>query len=138
MKQFLLILLCVSYINVNYGQTITEVKKEDDEGKIFNKVEVDASFPGGDSAWSHFLKFNLNPNVPANNGADKGTYTCIVKFIVSRDSSVSDITCEKDPGWDICHEAIRLIKQSGKWNPARQNGRIVNAYHRQSFTYQVE
>ena len=120
------------------GTEVVEVKKDDDENKIFNKVEVEAAFPGGDAAWRNYLQKNLNPDVPVENGATEGTYTVIVKFVVSRDGSLSDVSCESDPGHGMCAEAIRVIKKTRNWTPAIQNGRNVNAYRRQPVTFQVE
>ena len=120
------------------GTEVVEVKKEDDENKIFNKVEVEAAFPGGDAAWRNYLQKNLNADVPVENGAGEGTYTVIVKFVVSRDGSLSDVSCESDPGHGMCAEAMRVIKKTRNWTPAIQNGRNVNAYRRQPITFQVE
>jgi protein TonB len=120
------------------GTQIVEVKKDDDENKIFNKVEVEAGFPGGDAAWHNYLLKNLNGSVPVDNGAGEGSYTVIVKFVVSKDGSLSDITCENDPGFGMCQEAIRVIKKTKNWTPAIQNGRNVNAYRRQPITFLVE
>ena len=120
------------------GTEVVEVKKDDDENRIFNKVEVEAAFPGGDAAWRNYLQKNLNPDVPVENGASEGTYTVIVKFVVSKDGSLSDVSCESDPGHGMCAEAIRVIKKTRNWTPAIQNGRNVNAYRRQPITFQVE
>jgi periplasmic protein TonB len=109
-------------------------KKDDEEGKIFTSVQVEAAYDGD---WNNFLKRNLNPDVPAENGAEEGTYTVIVKFVVSKDGSLSDISCENDPGHGICQEAIRVIKKTKNWIPAIQNGRNVNAYRRQPITFSV-
>jgi protein TonB len=121
------------------GTGVVDVpKKEDDEGKIFTKVEVEAEFPGGQAAWNNFLKKNLNGDVPTDNGAAEGTYTVVVKFVVSKDGSLSDISCESDPGYGICEEAKRVIKKTKNWTPAIQNGRNVNAYRRQPITFLVQ
>ncbi len=120
------------------GTQVIEKPKEDDEGKIFTKVEVEAGFPGGDGAWRSYLQKNLNTEVPADNGAGEGTFTVIVKFVVSKDGSLSDITCESDPGFGICEEAKRVIKRTKNWTPAIQNGRNVNAYRRQPITFLVQ
>ena len=53
------------------GTQIVEKPKEDDENKIFTKVEVEAGFPGGDAAWHNYLQKNLNGNVPVDNGDRK-------------------------------------------------------------------
>ena len=120
------------------GTQVVEVKKEDDENKIFTKVEVEAAFPGGEAAWRNYLQKNLDANVPVDNGASEGKYTVIVKFVVSRDGSLSDVTCENDPGSGMCQEAVRVIKKTKNWTPAIQNGRNVNAYRRQPITFVVE
>lgn len=120
------------------GTQVVEVKKDDDENKVFTKVEVEAEFPGGQAAWSNYLQKNLNASIPVDNGASGGKYTVIVKFIVSRDGSLSDVQCENDPGFGMCQEAVRVIKKTKNWTPAIQNGRNVNAYRRQPITFVVE
>lgn len=120
------------------GTQVVEVKKDDDENKIFTKVEVEASFPGGEAAWRNYLSKNLNTNTPIDYGAPGGKHTVIVKFVVSRDGSLSDVQCENDPGFGMCQEAIRVIKKTKNWTPAIQNGRNVNAYRRQPITWLVE
>jgi len=117
------------------GTGVVQVpKKADKEDGPFVKVEKEAEFDGD---WGNFLKRNLNPEVPGDNGAPESTYTVMVKFVVSKDGSVSDITCENDPGYGICQEAIRVIKKAKKWIPAMQNGNYVNAYRRQPITFVV-
>lgn len=115
-----------------------EMPKEDDENKVFTKVEVDASFPGGTSSWTRFLMNNLEQNLPGDNGAAPGSYTVVVRFIVSKDGTVSDVQAETNHGFGMEQEAIRVIRKSGKWTPAIQNGRNVTAYKRQPITWIVQ
>ena len=120
------------------GTQVTEVpKKDDDENKVFNKVEVEASFPGGEAAWRRYLQNNLDANTPIDNGAPEGTYSVIVRFIVSRDGSISDVVAETKYGYGMEAEAVKIIKKGPKWTPALQNGRNVNAYRRQPITFVV-
>ena len=114
-----------------------ELPKEDDENKVFTKVEVEAEYVGGASAWRKYLSNNLDSEVPGSNGAPPGQYTVIVRFIVSRDGSVSDVQAETSHGYGMEQESIRAIKKSGKWTPAIQNGRNVIAYKRQPITWVV-
>ncbi len=116
------------------SSTIEVLNKGEDENKIFVKVEKEAAFDGD---WNNFLKRNIDAETPASNDAPEGSYTVVVKFVVSKDGSLSDIICETDPGYGICREAIRVIKKSKNWTPALQNGNIVNAYHRQPITFVV-
>ncbi|HMJ48634.1 MAG TPA: energy transducer TonB [Ferruginibacter sp.] len=120
------------------GTQVVEVPKtDDDENKIFNKVEVEAEFPGGNSAWVRYLKNNLDANTPVDNGAPEGTYQVIVRFIVSKDGSISDVVAETKYGYGMEAEAVKIIKKGPKWTPALQNGRNVNAYRRQPITFVV-
>jgi len=120
------------------GTQIVEAPKADDEDKVFTKVENEASFPGGQPAWVRYLTKNLNANAPVDNGASPGTYQVIVKFIVSKDGSISDVQAETKHGFGMEDEAVKIIKRGPKWTPALQNGRNVNAYRRQPITFVVE
>ncbi len=115
-----------------------KVDAGDDENKIFTKVEVDAAYPGGESSWRRYLTNNLDSEVPGSNGAAAGTYTVIVRFVVAKDGSVSDVVAETSHGYGMEQESVRAIKKSGKWKPAIQNGRNVTAYKRQPITWLVQ
>ncbi len=108
------------------------------DSKTFTQVEVEAGFPGGDEAWKKFLIKHLNTNVPAKNNAPAGRYTVIVKFIVNKTGSISEAKAETNNGYGMEEEVIRVIEKSGKWTPAMQNGRTVNAYRRQPITFATE
>jgi len=118
------------------GKQVVEAPKED-ENKIFEKVEVEAEFPGGLSAWRRFLERNLNAQVPSDAGAPTGSYTVIVKFIVDKSGTVSDVRATTSHGFGMEEEAVRAIRKGPKWTPAIQNGRQVNAYRQQPITFVV-
>jgi protein TonB len=119
------------------GTKVVEIKKDDDENAIVTFVEIEAGFPGGEAAWKNYLERTLNRDTPTDNGAEPGVYKVIVKFVVSKDGSLSDVTCENDPGFGMCAEAIRVIKKTRNWIPAIQNGKNVNAYRRQAITWSI-
>ena len=104
---------------------------------VFSMVDIDAVFPGGPSAWRKFLETNLRGETPVDHGAGEGNYTTIVQFIVDKDGTVSDVIPLTKMGFGMEEEAVRVIKKSGKWKPAIQNGRIVRAYHKQPITFQI-
>jgi len=123
---------------IDEGKQVIEEKKEDDENKIFEKVEVEASFPGGDGAWRKFLERNLRGDVASENGAPSGTYTVVVQFVVDKEGNVSDVKALTSHGYGMEDEAVRVIKKGPQWKPAIQNGRNVKAYRRQPITFQIE
>ena len=141
MKQKLLLSLTITFISlVSIAQTVTEVPTPpplDTLNKVFSKVEVEAHFPGGDAAWIRYLTNNLDANIPITNRAKKGTYQVIVRFIVSKDGTISDVYAETKYGHGMEKEVIRVIKEGPNWAPAMQNGRKVNAYRRQPVTFVV-
>jgi periplasmic protein TonB len=109
-----------------------------DEGKVFEKVEVEAEFPGGGSAWNRYLQRTLNANAPVDNGAPEGSYAVVVQFIVDKAGNISDVKALTNHGYGMEEEAIRVIKRGPKWTPAIQNGRNVNAYRKQPITFVVQ
>jgi protein TonB len=118
------------------GKQVVEAPKED-ENKIFEKVEVEAEFPGGLPAWRRYLERNLNAQVPSDAGAPTGSYTVVVKFIVDKGGNISDVKALTSHGYGMEEEAVRAIKRGPKWTPAIQNGRNVNAYRQQPITFVV-
>ena len=120
------------------GTQVVEVPvKAVEEDRVFTKVEIEAEYPGGQGAWANYLRKNLSGDVATQNGAEPGTYTVIIKFIVSKDGSISDVSSETSIGKGMEQEAIRVIKKGPKWTPAQQNGSIVKAYRRQPITFVV-
>ena len=128
----------VAPVEIDQGKQIVEVKKEEDENKIFDKVEIEASFPGGDSKWRQYLERNANGQVATDNGAPEGTYTTLVQFVVDKEGNISDVRALTNHGYGMEEEAIRVIKKGPKWTPAVQNGRQVKAYRKQPITFRVE
>lgn len=104
---------------------------------VFSRELKEASFPGGDRAWTTYLQQNLNPDAVADNKAPEGIYTAIIKFIVNEDGTIGDIQAEKDDGYGAGKEAIRVIQKSSKWIPPQKYGRYVKAYRRQPVTFSV-
>jgi periplasmic protein TonB len=124
---------------IDEGKQIVEEKKEDpDENKIFDKVEIEASFPGGDSKWRQYLEKNANGQVATDNGAPEGTYSVVVQFVVDKEGNISDVKSLTNHGYGMEEEAVRVIKKGPKWTPAVQNGRQVKAYRKQPITFQVQ
>lgn len=119
---------------------ITEVnltQKPEPQPEIFTRVEIDASYPGGPTAWRGFLERNLKAEIPVDKGAKPGNYTTVIQFIVDKEGNVSDIKPLTKLGYGMEEEAMRLLKRSGKWIPAKQNGRNVTAYRKQPITFQI-
>jgi protein TonB len=117
------------------GNGIVEVPVT--EEVIFEKVEIEASFPGGNAKWKQYLERNCNGQVATDNSAPEGTYTVVVQFVVDKEGNLSDVKALTAHGYGMEQEAIRVIRKGPKWNPAIQNGVSVKAYRKQLITFQV-
>lgn len=108
-----------------------------DNNIVFNQTETEASYPGGPKEWQAYLSKNFKYPQEAQDKGIKGTV--IVQFIVDKDSSVSNIEVLSGPETGgLREETIRIIKNSGKWIPAKQNGLPVKSYKKQPVTYKLE
>jgi periplasmic protein TonB len=112
---------------------IASNRSEEDE--IFRKVEIESSYPGGPKAWARFL--NKTFNYPQN-AAENGIQGVVnVKFVVDQSGNVSNIEAVEGPE-ELKAEAMRVIRKSGKWNPAMQNGRMVKSFKQQAINFKLE
>jgi len=60
-----------------------------------------------------------------------------VQFIVDKQGVVSDVEAISGPN-ELREEAVRVIKKSGQWTPAVQNGRQVKSYKKQPIIFQFQ
>jgi hypothetical protein len=107
------------------------------EDSVRTKVEIEASFPGGDAVWRRYLTLSLNSDVALNNHAPPGTYTVVIQFIVSKDGTITDVKPLTNHGFGMEDEVVRVIGKGPLWNPAIQGGKLVKAYRKQPVTFQV-
>jgi protein TonB len=108
------------------------VEKKEDPDKIFQKVEIEAQFPGGPAAWQKYVARAINSQLDEFTDADYGT--CVVRFIVDKTGTVSDVQATTMKGSKLAEIAVNAIRKGPKWTPAQQNGRYVNAYRLQPVT----
>ncbi|MBS1597769.1 MAG: N-acetylmuramoyl-L-alanine amidase [Bacteroidetes bacterium] len=102
---------------------------------IFTKVEIEPEFPGGQDAWKNYLVKNLHyPNAAVNKEIQGDV---LAQFVVDMEGNVSDIKIVSGPE-ELRAETIRIIRESGKWVPAMQNGKNVTCYKRQPIKYRLE
>ncbi|GAB3915457.1 M56 family metallopeptidase [Mucilaginibacter boryungensis] len=106
--------------------TLTGDKTMADEGnEVFTAVEQMTEFPGGLPAFGNYLSKNIRyPAVARENHVQGKVF---LTFVVEKDGSITDIKVLRGIGSGADEEAVRVIKNSPKWKPAMQNGRLVRA-----------
>lgn len=119
------------------GKGVVEAPKkvEEDWDKTFTKVEIESDYPGGAAAWQRYLNRNLRYPQDAIDNEIQGTI--VVQFIVDKEGVVSEVEAISGPK-ELRDEAVRVIKKSGKWTPAVQNGRQVKSYKKQPIVFRLE
>ena len=118
------------------GKGVMELpkQKEEDWDKTFLSVQIESEYPGGLRAWKFFLERNMRYPQDAIDNNIQGTV--LVQFIVDKDGNVSDVEAVSGP-MELRPEAVRVIKKSGKWTPAIQQGRQVKSYKRQPVKFEL-
>lgn len=100
--------------------------------KVFIQVEKPASFPGGVQGWSRYISKAITNSISKFTETDYGT--CVVRFIVNVDGSVSDVIATTMKGTELAKVAVNAIWNGPKWIPASQNGHKVASYRLQPVT----
>ena len=111
------------------------------ENKIFEKIEIEAGFPGGHTKWVEFVKRNFNFSRierSLTDSVNSFSDTAKIQFIIDKNgviSNISFLTGVSKPFKESCTE---LFKDSPHWRPANQCGLNVNAYRKQTFIVQID
>lgn len=96
-----------------------EIKEEE----IFQIVEENPEFPGGQTALHKFLFENIKYPVIANESGIQGMV--YVTFVVEKDGSITDVRVLRGIGGGCDEEAVRVVKTMPKWKVGKQRGKPV-------------
>jgi protein TonB len=126
--------------------SVVEAPVQEDYDKVFQKVEIDAEFPGGTKGWTRYVTREIERNIDELQD-DGRSGTVVVLFIVDKEGAVSEVRalpCSEagvgnclPPNSKLAEIAVNAIRKGPNWKPAVQNGRNVKAYRRQPVTFQL-
>jgi protein TonB len=106
------------------GNGPADVVEEDNSIHNMAGIEVKPDFPGG---LDKFYKYvGNNYKIPEEDGLNGKVF---VTFVVEKDGSLTDIKVIRDIGYGTGKEAIRVLKNSPRWNPGEQNGKRVRVQY---------
>jgi N-acetylmuramoyl-L-alanine amidase len=120
-----------SAFELNKNSNISNAKDSIPD-KVFTKVENEAEFPGGKEAWSKYITSRIQKNQDQFTEKDFGT--CLVKFIVNKDGSVSQVEATTMKNTELAKTSVEAIRTGPKWIPATQNDVVVTSYRLQPVT----
>ena len=103
--------------------------------KVYESAEVMPEFPGGQVELLKFVAKSIKYPTEAQRKGARGRV--IVKFVVEKNGSISNIHVVKglDPLLDA--EAIRVCTTMPTWAPAQQEGKAVRCYYTIPVTYSL-
>ena len=131
--KFAHLFVSICFANVVFSQVPTTYAKD---SLVYDIVdEVEPEFPGGyDKLYEYISKEIQYPEFEKSIPAQlfQGKNKLIVKFIVEKDGSVSQVQIDKSSyPCPLCEkEAIRVIQQMPKWKPANNNGKLERCWVR--------
>ena len=109
---------------------------KDEPEKIFQAVEQQPGFPGGQAELMKYLSNNLKyPPAAAEEGIQGRV---VVQFVVSKTGAISDVKVISPLHPHCDKEASRLISSMPKWIPGKQNGIPVNVYYTIPIRFKLE
>jgi hypothetical protein len=105
---------------------------------IFTKAEVPPFID--QTVWRKHLQGYLKTYIEnaAKQNMRVGTYTVQIKFLIETDGSIKNVQALNDVGYGLTQAAIKVVEESPKWTPARQNGTVVRCLHTQPITFVIQ
>lgn len=101
--------------------SLNEAAVSVEDVKVYDFVNVDRqpSFPGGMANFYSYIKNSIK--YPKEAYANKIEGKTFLSFIVEKDGKLSDIKVERTLGYGTDEEAIRVLRESPKWDPGIVN-----------------
>ena len=121
----------VSLPSTNEGDTITE---REFTGKVFDIVDENPHFPGGNGAMLDWLSKNIH----YTSGCASIHGRVVVSFFVEPDGSLSDIELVQKVDPELDNEVLRVVKAMPKWIPVVHNGKAIRAKYTLPITFRSE
>jgi TonB family protein len=100
-------------------------KNEAHAQKVYDFVSVSTqpTFPGGMPAFYQYLAKNIK--YPANARKNNTQGKVFVTFIVEESGALTDVSITRGLSKETDAEALRVIKESPKWNPGKVKSKLV-------------
>jgi len=109
---------------------------KEDDNKIFQTVEQNPQFPGGEAALLKWVADHLRyPSIAQENGI-QGKVT--VQFVVTKTGAVGQVKILRGKDPELDKEAIRVVKSLPKFTPGKMNGHPVNVYYTLPITFRLQ
>ena len=115
---------------------VEEKTPEPPADHVFESVEQDPQFPGGQTALLKWVADHLRyPSVAQENGVQGRV---VVQFVVTKTGSIGEVRVARSKDPDLDKEAVRVVKSLPKFTPGKMNGHAVNVWFTLPVTFKLE
>ena len=105
--------------------TSVQITTSEKDDKIYDVVEVNAGFPGGDEACFRWIKDHIKYPKECIEKEIQGRVQ--ISFVVEKDGSITDAKVLRPIHPLLSEEALRVVKAMPKWAPAKVKGQTVRS-----------
>ena len=109
----------------NSDEDLSTDDEDSGNDRVYDVVDENASFPGGDEACTEWIRANLR--YPSTCIENQIHGRVIVSFVVLKNGNLSNIKIVRTPHQELSKEAMRLVGCMPKWIPAQMKGKNVNS-----------
>jgi protein TonB len=123
------------YLNDSLVEFIDPSKSKKDSAVTY-KDEKESEYPGGPGGWARYLNRNLEYPERAQQAVIQGDV--VVQFIVDKNGNVISPFISRSVEYSLDEVSLKIIRESGKWEPAFQNGHNVKSYKLQPINFRLK
>lgn len=103
---------------------------------VYEEVQVQPMFVGGDSAMQKFIDDNMQyPSAAKKNGVQGEVF---VKCMINEAGQVVEAHVEKSVDADLDEEAVRLVSMMPAFNPGMIDGACVGMWHTVTIKFEIK
>lgn len=101
----------------------------------FAEIDILPEFPGGSAGWGKYLLSTLK--YPAEARINKISGRVFISFVVETDGTLNNVKVLKGIGSSCDEEAVRVVKNSPKWKPGIQKGKVVRVAYTTPIAFEL-
>ena len=134
LKVFIVGVICSLLLFAFSTKTVAQGNTTNNSEK--NSEVKNPEYPGGITEFYKLVGMNFKIPIEAKKNKVEGKI--LIKFMVEKDGSLFEFKIEKDLGYGMADEAIRVIKLSPKWVPGSENGKAVRVEYSMPITIEAK
>lgn len=127
----------LNVVRAHKDEVVVEEKKEPvDDNKVFDVVEQNPVFPGGEAALLKYVAEHIRYPAMAQENNIQGRV--VVQFVVTKTGSIGQVKVVRSKDPDLDKEAVRVVKSLPKFTPGKMNGHAVNVWYTLPINFKLQ